>query len=165
MTLTLTQSDLCELYDTINFTETELTPSCYEVKGQIPQVLGKGQFWEIDLCAESWLLGETWQTPRDRAYISQEREHEVEFCLWIPEQNSNNRHSRYSFFGSGIAPQEIWQSPVNSPGFYVAISFEPDLLKTLYGNAAGELPPELKLLIKDNDWQKCWRDRTINSTM
>ncbi|MGL5075623.1 MAG: helix-turn-helix transcriptional regulator, partial [Waterburya sp.] len=127
--------------------------------------LGKGQFWEIDLCSESWLLGETWQKPRDHAYISQEREHEVEFCLWIPDQNSNNRHSRYTFFGSGIAPQEIWQSPVNSPGFYVAISFEPDLLKTLYGNAAGELPPELKLLIKDNDWQKCWRDRTINSTM
>jgi AraC-like DNA-binding protein len=162
MTITLSQSDLQELYDITEFTEIEFAPDLYEVKGKIPELLGKGQFWEIDLCEECILLSKTWQMCNDHKFYNTEREHEVEICLWIPACHSN-RNGHYTLFGSGIAPQEIWQSPADGKGVYLSIGFEPDLLKKLYGNASGELPPELQLLIKDNDWQIAWRDRPINS--
>jgi hypothetical protein len=162
MKLTLTQSDLCELYNTINFTETEFTPGCYEVKGQIPQLLGEGQFWEIDLCEGSGLFGETWQMSNGHKFYNSEREHEVEICLWIPAYN-RKQNGHYTLFGSGIAPQEIWQSPADGKGVHLSIGFEPNLLNNLYSNASGELPPELQLLIKSNDWQMAWRDRPLDS--
>jgi hypothetical protein len=107
MTITLAQSDLWELYETTKFTETKLAPDSYEVKGQIPELLGKGQFWEIDLGEGSGLPGETWQKPHDFACFSEEREHEVEICLWLPTHKSVNHDSRYTLLSSGIAPQEI----------------------------------------------------------
>jgi AraC-like DNA-binding protein len=164
MTIILSQSDLEELYDQTEFNKIELAPDLYEIKGKIPELLGKGQFWEIDLCQKCILLSETWQMPNSHKFYNSEREHEVEICLWIPAHNSK-QEGHYTLFGSGIAPQEIWQSPANEKGFFFSIGFDPDLLKNLYSNASGELPPELQLLIKSNDWQQCWRDRPINSKM
>jgi hypothetical protein len=164
MTITLTQSDFRELYENTQFTEIEIAPDVCEVKGKIPQLLGQGQFWGIDLCEGSGLFGETWQMPNDQKFYNLEREHEVEICLWIPAHNSK-QNGRYTLFGSGIAPQEIWQSPADGKGVHLSVGLEPDLLKSLYGNASGELPPELQLLIKSNDWQQCWRDHPINSKM
>jgi AraC-like DNA-binding protein len=164
MTLTLTQSDFRELYENTQFTEIEIAPDLYEIKGEIPELLGQGRFWQINLCEGSGLFGETWQTCNGHKYHNLEREHEVEICLWIPAYNSK-QNGRNTLFGSGIAPQEIWQSPADGKGVYLSIGFEPDLIKNLYSNDSGKLPPELQLLIKSNDWQMAWGDRPLNSKM
>ncbi|NHC35507.1 helix-turn-helix transcriptional regulator [Scytonema millei] len=134
----------------------------YEVTGKAPQLLGNGSFWEIDLCEGIGLGIDTWKKPNACSIACEERQHEVEMTLWIPTRRQN---SHYTLFGSGIAPKEVWESPANEEGIFLSVGFEPDLLKLLYGNSSGELPSELQILIKSNDWQQCWRDRLIAPVM
>ncbi|AFY87933.1 helix-turn-helix transcriptional regulator [Chroococcidiopsis thermalis] len=162
MTMTLSQADIWELYETTDFVETELAADFYEVKGKAPQLLGDGHFWEIDLCEGIWLGISTWTNPNVCTIACEERQHEVEITLWIPTRRQN---SHYTFFGSGIAPKEVWKSPADREGIFLSIGFEPDLLKRMYSNSSGELPPELQMLITSNDWQQCWRDRPLAPVM
>jgi AraC-like DNA-binding protein len=162
MKITLTQSDISELYEATDFVETELSPQFYEVTGKAPELLGNGSFWEIDLC-EGIVLGiDNWQNPNLCTVAAEEREHEIEINMWIP---ICSQKSHCTLFGSGIAPKEIWKSPANEEGIYIYVGFEPDLLKMLYGRTSDELPPELQILMKTNDWQPCWRDRPVTPAM
>lgn len=63
--------------------------------------------------------------------------------------------SHYTLFGSGIPPQSVEEMQARDRVMNLSISIEPSLLKTLYANASSELPPELQMLIKPDDWQLC----------
>jgi AraC-like DNA-binding protein len=164
MTIALTSSDFWELFEDTEAEEIELSPDFYEIEGEIPKLLGKGRYSSIDLCEGIGLWSQTMQSSHAHTCHYSEREHEVEICLWIPHHRCE-QDSHYTLFGSGLAPHEVSDSPVNTAGFYLAISFEPDLFQRLYGNSTGELPPALQMLIKPNDWQQCWRDRPVTPSM
>jgi AraC-like DNA-binding protein len=163
MTISLSQSNFWELFEQTEFEETEISPDFWEVKGKFPKLLGEGQHWQMDVCEDLFLYSQTMQSAKPYSCYYPEREHEVEICLWIPDRSRDRKH--YTLFGSGIAPQEESESPINAAGFYLAISFEPELFQKLYGNRAGELPPALQNLIKIADWQCCWRDRPLTASM
>ncbi|WP_228055001.1 helix-turn-helix transcriptional regulator [Gloeocapsopsis crepidinum] len=54
--------------------------------------------------------------------------------------------------GSGVQRQMITESP-KSRYVGVNIHMSPDLLATFFPDEAGEIPPQLRLLAKGNDWQ------------
>jgi hypothetical protein len=93
MTMTLSQADIWELYETTDFVETELAADFYEVKGKAPQLLGDGHFWEIDLCEGIWLGISTWTNPNVCTIACEERQHEVEITLWIPTRRQNSHYT------------------------------------------------------------------------
>jgi AraC-like DNA-binding protein len=164
MTLFLIPSDFWELYEDAEWDCIEIPSSNYwQETCRQPELLGKGNLRLIGLSDQLQLCINTWAYRNARTCTFPEREHEVEICLDLPARCRQD--SRYTLFGSGIAPQSVEEVDASEGGVNLSISFEPDLLKTLYANAAGELPPELQLLIRPNEWQLCLRDRKLTSQM
>jgi AraC-like DNA-binding protein len=164
--ITLSQLDYQELYDSVEWQYTEIPSSnYYEETCQQPELLGQGQLQFIELCAdELTLFLSTWKTRHDHAFEYSEREHEVEICLEIPFHRTT-QDSRFTLFGSGIAPRSLEKLPARRQNVNLSVGFDPDLLKKLYATELGELPPELQILIKPNDWQFWLADQKLTSEM
>jgi AraC-like DNA-binding protein len=161
MTVTLNQSDFWELFESVKWSCIEVPNSSYwEESCPLPALLGQGCLRVIALCDELSLCISTWEHRNVHAFHFHEREHEVEMCFEIPVyQRCQNSYS--TLFGSGIAPQTIEVVPAGGQSLKLSVSFEPTLIKTLYMNSAGELPPELQLLIKPDDWQLCLHNQKV----
>ncbi len=164
MTITLTQSNFWELYEEIELDWIEIPSSNYwQGTYRQPELLGQGQLQVIGLSDQLELFINRWESRNTYVCPYFEREHEVEICLEVP--TGRPQDSRYTLFGSGIAPQSVEQVQTLERGISLSIGFQPDLLKTLYANPAGELPPELQPLIKPNEWQLCLPDRKVTAQM
>jgi AraC-like DNA-binding protein len=165
MTITLKHSDFWELYEDQAWNCIEMPASSYwEETCQQPELLGNGHLRVIGLSNDICLFINTWEDRQAHTCAFSEREHEVEIVLEIPARR-RLRDSHYTLFGSGIAPQEIEAVPAAKAGLNLAIGFEPELLRTLFANTSGELPPELQSLIRANEWQLCLPDRKVTAQM
>ncbi|MBW4552768.1 MAG: AraC family transcriptional regulator [Aphanocapsa sp. GSE-SYN-MK-11-07L] len=164
--LTLTPSDYLELYSTVEWECTNISSSNYwEETCQQPALLGQGHLQIIGLCGdELTLFLSTWESRHAYVFKYPEREHEVEICLELPACRTQ-QDGRYTLFGSGIALQSAEEVLAGGRCMSLSASFEPDLLKTLYGDDFGQLPPELQVLIQPNDWQFCRPDQKVTAEM
>ncbi len=165
MTITLTQVDFWELYQDMPVDWVEIPSSnYYEETCKLPELLGEGHSQLIELCDGLGLTIDTWEYQHTFMFDLYERSHEVELYVDIPAHHTQ-QNSRYKLFGSGIAPQEIEEIPAFGPGIHLSVHIEPNLLKALYADPGGELPPELRPLITPNEWQLRLRDRKVPSQM
>jgi AraC-like DNA-binding protein len=157
--LTLTQADWHELYGNAEWTCVEDTPlsDCGEDICPVPTLLGTGQTRVVELNHGLSIFINTWDIRRSHRCQFFEREHEVEICLEVPL--SHPQESRYTLFGSGIAPASMETLASSRQVTNLSISLEPDLLKMLYASPNGELPGELQPLFQPDNWQFCLCDR------
>jgi AraC-like DNA-binding protein len=61
-------------------------------------------------------------------------------------------NQQFALYGCGLAPKEVLMAPLNcDPLLEVHINMSPDLVRSFVGNRQGELPPELRSLIRPLD--------------
>jgi AraC-like DNA-binding protein len=164
--LTLNQADWQVLHENVEWNCVEAIPSCgyWENTCNVPNQLGTGTLRVIEFSSGLEISINAWEDRHDHICQFSEREHEIEICLEVPLAH-RPQDGRYTLYGCGIAPFSTETLASSQSVINLSISIEPDLLKTLYANPAGELPPELQPLFQRDDWQLCLRDRKVTSQM
>ncbi len=135
MPITLSQADYANWFD--ESTATEGDGMAY------PTHLGQGQRRYvalregIDLCIEDRWLND------DLEVMHCDRSHPLEFTF-EQVQNGGKRSQRYDFFGSGLAPAELWRVPGNRRIVGINVHIEPHIFQQWSGETCDDLPDLLR---------------------
>ncbi|MDM9379795.1 AraC family transcriptional regulator [Chlorogloeopsis sp. ULAP01] len=159
MTITLTPHEDEELWD--EAAQNSLQPSFiepFESYSEMPSFLGSGYRKEIELHPELWLTIIDCELRDDYVLKRPSSNHPLQFgvllsgimkdddCGWIGEKNT-------FISGGGIQRKMKVKSFQSFRMVGIDIEMSPDLLATFFPGKGGGIPPELKLLAKENDWQ------------
>ncbi|PSN06738.1 AraC family transcriptional regulator, partial [filamentous cyanobacterium CCT1] len=138
MTITLSQADYATCLDAATCA---ITP-----EGEVtayPARLGQGKQRYvalregIDLCIEDrWLNSDLEVQHCDRA-------HPLEFTF-EQAQGGGKSSQRYDFFGSGLAPAELWRLPGNRRIVSINVHIEPHIFQQWSGETCDDLPDLLR---------------------
>jgi AraC-like DNA-binding protein len=158
MTITLTLAEENELY-----TEAEQNSICksalpsFESWCEIPKQLGKGYIQSIELYPELWLKIEEYEFNDDVIFQSPESQHPLQFNVLtsgICRDNFGQVGGGYTVIsGGGIQRSKNVFYPKSQKIVSVDIHMPPQLLATFFPGQDGEIPPELKMFAKGEDWQ------------
>ncbi|MEA5451746.1 AraC family transcriptional regulator [Leptolyngbya sp. CCNP1308] len=133
MSITLSQSDYANWLDETTTTAPEGHVTTY------PATLGQGQQRYvalregIDLCIEDVWLND------DLEIQHCDRTHPLEFTFEQVQIGGKSRQ-RYDFFGSGLAPAEVWRVPGQRRIMGVNVHIEPSLFQQWIGDLIDDRP-------------------------
>ncbi|MBD6619067.1 helix-turn-helix transcriptional regulator [Komarekiella sp. 'clone 1'] len=158
MTITLTMQEDWELWEEAN--QNCLQPSerePFEIIRQMPKQLGQGYIRDIEVHPELWVMIWDCEYHDDMLMKISEWNHPLEFWVFlsgkiIDEYGGQLGEGYTSISGSGVQRQMIVKSP-KSRRVGVSIHTLPDVLVTFFPDETGEIPQQLRLLDKGNDWQ------------
>jgi AraC family transcriptional regulator, transcriptional activator of the genes for pyochelin and ferripyochelin receptors len=172
MTIHLSMTDYWELFEEQDTNESIISDEFEEILSQFPQILGQGYMRQITISDGLWLKTFNYQLKDDLSLQMPVREHVIEFgiqisgCFWTDDGVGIKVNPQEScLYGSGIASKGIsnWRGGEQYLGLDVHV--EPELLKVFFSDSSGQVPPELQLLIKENDWQKCFSGLKVTPAM
>lgn len=171
MTITFSSNDLRELYaeSSDNISYADVTNKSKTIL-ELPHKLGKCYFQNIELCKGLLLTIADGYAGDDIVVKMPVRKHPVELVVGCvsdstAKNNINKSTWESKLFGSGIASENTVECKTKARNQIVSIHFEPHLLKNLFAESSGELPSELKLLIKKDDWRTCFPSQKLPSEM
>jgi AraC-like DNA-binding protein len=125
----------------------------------MPSRLGKGHHRDMELCPglELSIFNETYH--EDFTYRGKEHPHLVQFMVHLSGVVDSGsflyQDATQSYIGgSGIQPAVTNFHPANQPEVGVNIHLEPHLFSQLFATPDGELPLELRPLMRGNDSQR-----------
>jgi hypothetical protein len=125
----------------------------------MPSQLGNGHNRDMELCPglELSIFNETYH--EDFTYRGREHAHPVQFMVHlsgvIDSSSFLYQDATQSYIGgSGIQPTVTNFHPANQPEVGVNIHLEPHLFSQLFATPDGELPSELRPLMRGDDWQQ-----------
>jgi AraC-like DNA-binding protein len=157
MTITLTLAEEEELWEEAkqNSVRKSALPS-FESWCEVPKQLGKGYGQYIEVYPEVWLKIE--ESEYDDVIIQvPEWQHPLQFSALFPRTSRGDfgeaRRGETFISGGGIQRATNFFYPKSQKFVYVDIEMPPELLKTFFPGEDGEIPPELKIFAKGNDWQ------------
>ncbi|MGI2907294.1 helix-turn-helix transcriptional regulator [Tolypothrix sp. VBCCA 56010] len=158
MTITLTMKQEDELWAEAKRNspqQPEREP--FEILCEMPKQLGKGYERYIELYPQLWLAISDFESHDDVLVKMPEWDHPLQFCVLlcgkIMDEYGGQLGEGYTCIsGSGVQRQMLLKSP-KSRYVGVNIHMSPKLLATFFPNQAGEIPHQLRLLAKGNDWQ------------
>ncbi len=108
---------------------------------------------EIELREGLWLTIESGHL-FDRMHLAiPEREHSLEFTIFVSGERDSNlltlENGKYVLCGSGMAPKDtsIWMD--DKPLQLISVHLTPELFCSFVGDRFGQLPNELKTLIRE----------------
>ncbi|MBN3892557.1 MAG: helix-turn-helix transcriptional regulator [Nostoc sp. JL31] len=158
MTITLTMKENWELWGEANQNSYQ-TPvkEPFEIISEMPKQLGKGYVRDIEVHPELWLTIWDCEYHDDVLMKIPEWDHPLQFCVYlsgkvIDEYGGQLGQGYTCISGSGVQRQMISES-TKSRRVGVDIHLPPDLLATFFPDETGEIPQQLRLLVKGNDWQ------------
>ncbi len=169
MTITLSSNDLRELYAESRSNNSHADGiSESEIISEIPQKLGKGYLQNIELCKGMLLTIVDGYVSDDIAIKMPVREHPVELIVRSASDDKSNSNLDSScweskLLGSGIASANTIECKRMQQNQIVSVHIEPFLLTTLFAESSGELPSELKPLIKKDDFRTCFESQKLSS--
>jgi AraC family transcriptional regulator, transcriptional activator of the genes for pyochelin and ferripyochelin receptors len=172
MTITLSATEYWELFEEQTQNNNEIiTSNEFEILYHFPQTLGKGYLREFELCNGLYLTIYDYELLDNLSLKMPVRKHIVEFgiplsgCFWSDEIGVSISPKESSLCGSGIASKGTsnWQG--GQQYFGINVQMGSDLLKAFFSDSSGQVPPELKPLIKENDWQKCFPGLKVTPAM
>ncbi|MBE9157006.1 helix-turn-helix transcriptional regulator [Nodosilinea sp. LEGE 06152] len=135
MTITLSQADYANWLDETTATADDAMayPAGLGHRQQHHVALREG----IDLCIEDcWL--------KDDLEIQHcDRVHPLEFTF-EQAQSGGKRSQRYDFFGSGLAPAEVWRVPGNRRLVGINVHIEPHIFQQWSGETCDDFPDLLR---------------------
>ncbi|AFY58528.1 DNA-binding domain-containing protein, AraC-type [Rivularia sp. PCC 7116] len=169
MTITLSKNDLQELYaESMNNNSCVDGAKQTETISEIPRKLGNGYLQNIELCKGLLLTIVDGYANDDITIKMPVREHSVELLVSCVsdstikgDRGKSNWESKV--FGSGIAAANTLFAKRMQRNHIVNVHFEPELLKNLFTESSGELPSELKALIKKDDFRTCFESKKLPS--
>lgn len=158
MTITLTMYEDWELWAEANPNSLQKPkPEPFEIVREMPQQLGKGYARLIEVYPHFWLMIVDYKYRDDMLIKIPEWDHPLQFLVYlsgkITDEYGGQLGEGYTCIsGSGVQRQMTTQLLKTR---YVGIDFDmpPELLATFFPDEAGEIPHQLRLLAKGNDWQ------------
>ncbi|BAB73873.1 helix-turn-helix transcriptional regulator [Anabaena sp. FACHB-709] len=158
MTITLTLAEEEELY--AQAAQNSIYKSAlpfFESWSEIPKQLGKGYIQWIEVYPELWLKIEEYQYSDDVIFQYPESEHPLQFSVLtsgICRDNFGQVGGGYTAIsGGGIQPSKNIFYTKSQKIVSVDIQMPPQLLATFFPGQDGEIPPELTIFAKGEDWQ------------
>jgi len=158
MTITLTMKEDWELWAEANQNSPQAPEKePFEIISQMPKQLGKGYLRDIEVHPDLWLTIWDCEYHDDVLYKIPEWDHPLQFCVLlsgkvIDEYGGQSGEGYTCISGSGIQRKMLTKSPkFRQVG--VDIHMPPNLLATFFPDETGEIPQQLRLLAKGNDWQ------------
>lgn len=158
MTITLTMKEDWELWAEANCNSSQQPePELFEILRQMPKQLGKGYVRDIEVHPHLWLAIGDCEYQDDVLVKIPEWDHPLQFCVYlsgkvVDEYGGQLGEGYTCISGSGVQRQMLIKSP-KSRRVGVDIHMPPDLLATFFPDETGEIPQQLRLLAKGNDWQ------------
>jgi len=133
----------------------------------VPLQLGSGCGREIELYPglRLWIFHETYN---DLTFRGLENQHLVQFRVQLSGVEDSGDHvlidaKRSYIGGSGIQRRLTVFTPRSQPNVGVEIHMQPQLLKQFFAAPTGELPAELKPLVRGDDWQQVFSPKTTEA--
>ncbi|MCU0532937.1 MAG: AraC family transcriptional regulator [Hydrococcus sp. Prado102] len=158
MTIALTLEEEQELWDeTAQNSLQILSTEPFENYLEMPKFLGNGYEKNIELHPKLWLKVYEYEYREDMLLTSITFDHPLQFgvllsgvvideCGYLGEENT--------FISGGGIQKAMKVKHLRSPrSVGIDIEMSPDLLATFFPGKDGEIPPELKLFAKENEWQ------------
>ncbi|MFQ4146616.1 AraC family transcriptional regulator [Chlorogloeopsis sp. ULAP02] len=157
MTITLTEAEAEELWEEVqqNSICKSALPSI-ESWCEMPRQLGKGYLQFIEVYPEVWLRIEESQYHNDVIVQVPQSQHPLQFGAVFPRTKGDFRQVRKGdtfISGGGIQRANNFFCPKFQKTVIVEIFMPPELLATFFPGQDGEIPPELKIFDRGNDWQ------------
>lgn len=158
MTIILTMKEDWELWAEANCNSSQQPePEPFEILHQMPKQLGKGYKRDIEVHPDLWLTIWDCEYHDDVLTKISEWDHLLQFCVYlsgkvIDEYGGQLEEGYTCISGSGVQRQMLSESP-KSRRVGVDIHLPPDLLATFFPDETREIPQQLRLLAKGNDWQ------------
>ena len=132
----------------------------FDITHQYPTKLGKGSTRFIQLREGLELIIGNYQLHDSITLKLSECEHPIEYDFQLSGVKAGN----YGFCGSGLAPSMEWKQSLLQPITSVNVHVEPELFCQWFGDM-GELPPNLKPLIRRSDQKYYEREGKTTSAM
>ena len=159
MTITLTFKEDAELWaEAVQNSQRVLSEEPLEILCEIPRQLGKGYMRDIQVHPQLWLTISDYEYHDELQLKILDWAHLVQFTVNLSGiatdsfgQQVGGGHTLVS--GSGVQRNMIVQVPKFQHVVSIDIHLIPDLLRTFFPGKDGNLAPELKFLVKGNDWQ------------
>jgi AraC-like DNA-binding protein len=150
MTITISQSDYCNLFTEIQFNSRQIDR--YDITYLYPSELGQGYSRLIQLRPGLEINIEHYQL-YDRVIMTQgDRFHSFEMCFQLSGKNCDRDISisagKTLFCGSGLAIAEQWQQFPEQPMISVSMHIEPALVADFWGEDDRDI---------NENWQKLFR--------
>ncbi len=158
MTITLTMKEESELWAEANHNYSQPSGTePFEILTEMPKQLGKGYRRDIEVHPHLWLAIWDCEYHDDVLMKIPEWNHPLQFCVYlcgkvIDEYGGQLGEGYTCISGSGVQRQMLSES-TKSRLVGVEIHMPPDLLATFLPDETGEIPQQLRLLVKGNDWQ------------
>ncbi|MBD2729528.1 helix-turn-helix transcriptional regulator [Nostoc sp. FACHB-892] len=158
MTITLTQKENWELWAEANQNSHQAPEKePFEIISEMPKQLGKGYLRDIEVHPDLWVTIWDCEYHDDVLLKISEWDHPLQFCVLlsgkvIDESGGQLGEGYTCISGSGVQRQMLSESP-KSPRLAVDIHMPPDLLATFFPDETGDIPQQLRLLAKGNNWQ------------
>jgi AraC-like DNA-binding protein len=158
MTLCLTIQDDTELWERSAQETAQVAPDGCSEQVAMPPELGKGYDFYMDLYPDCWLKISNHYYHEDYQVTQPEWDHPVQFgiCLSgmaVGSQCGTMDNSRIVISGAGVQRENTCLSLKHQPYLNVNLEMSPERFITLFPDENGELPAELRFLVKGNDWQ------------
>lgn len=158
MTITLTMYEDWELWAEANPNSLQQTQGeSFEIIREMPKRLGKGYARFTEVYPELWLMILDYEYQDDVLCRIPEWNHPLQFCVFlsgkVTDEYGGHLGQGYTCIsGSGIQRQMTIQT-LKTRCVGIDIEMPPELLATFFPDEAGEIPQQLRLLAKGNDWQ------------
>ncbi|WP_306423234.1 helix-turn-helix domain-containing protein [Nostoc favosum] len=158
MTITLTMKEDWELWAEASHNSPQQPgQEPFEILRPMPKRLGKGYMRDIEVHPHLWL--EIWDCEYHNDVLCKipEWDHPLQFCVYlsgkvIDEYGRQLGEGYTCISGSGVQRQMTLKSS-KSRRVGVDIEMPADLLAAFFPDDTGEIPHQLRLLAKGNDWQ------------
>ncbi|MDF5719282.1 MAG: AraC family transcriptional regulator [Rhizonema sp. PD37] len=156
MTISLTEKELMELWVEARYSSLQ-NPEPDEFIYQVPKQLGKGYVRDIEVYPHLWLTISDYEYHNDVLIKSHSQEHPVQFGVLLSgkARDDNGQFGEGYTLISGSGIQRQWNVEIANFQRIVSINIHlpPQLLATFFPRRDGQIPTQLRLLLKGNDWQ------------
>ncbi|MEH2303244.1 MAG: AraC family transcriptional regulator [Nostoc sp.] len=148
MTITLTLKEQDELWAQARQSSLQ-NPEPDEFICQMPRLLGKGYERNMQVYPNILLTIHDLEYHDDVLVKFPESNHPLQFSVDLLGVNADNT----LISGAGIQRSWIEENPKFQRSVFINIHMPPELLRTFFPTADGEIPSQFSLLTKGNDWQ------------
>ncbi|MBP5971843.1 helix-turn-helix transcriptional regulator [Brasilonema sp. CT11] len=156
MTITLTQKENSELWAEAEMNSLQNSEPD-EFVCQMPKLLGKGYVREIEVHSHLLLSISNYESHEDLLIKIPQSDHRLQFNVLLSgkafDEYGGQLGEGYTLIsGSGVQRKMTLEIPKSR---YVGVEIElpPDLLTTFFPDEDGQIPRQLRLLAKGQDWQ------------
>ncbi|MEA5623634.1 AraC family transcriptional regulator [Nostoc sp. UHCC 0251] len=159
MTITLTMKEESELWAEANYNSPKKSKQePFEVIHEVPRQLGKGYLRDIEVWPHICMTILDYEYHDNVLVKIPDWDHSLQFCVLLSGRAINEHGGQVGegytcISGSGIQRNMTLEFPKSERRLSVNIHLPPDLLLTFFPNEEGEIPHQLRLLTKGNDWQ------------